>query len=338
RFLRSGKNEIHVMVENDGTAPNPAGLLGALEVQYAYGAPVRLVTDASWTGPDAGVKELGTWTMGPWGLSSGSLPQPDLYPSYERLAGILRSNLATPPDLEAGEALRYAHRKIGKLDAYFIANRSDRPFEDFATFRVHGAEPEWWDPTTGKTRPLPHYYDDRKTTRIPMRLEGLQSGFVIFRPNEKARPASGENFPRLEPMATLEGPWSVAFDPRFGGPASITFPGLADWKDHENEAIRHYSGKAVYTQTFDASSLPSGTAALSLGVVKNLASVRLNGRDLGTVWCAPWQVEIPAGVLKERDNRIEITVANLWANRLIGDAGKPESERVTSTTWSPYNS
>ena len=35
----------------------------------------------------------------------------------------------------------------------------------------------------------------------------------------------------------------------------------------------------------------SSAIELDLGVVKNLARVRLNGVDLGVVWCAPWRLE-----------------------------------------------
>jgi hypothetical protein len=45
----------------------------------------------------------------------------------------------------------------------------------------------------------------------------------------------------------------------------------------------------------------------------------LNGSDLGVVWCAPWGVEIPAGLLKPSGNLLEIAITNVWANRLIGD-------------------
>jgi hypothetical protein len=67
-----------------------------------------------------------------------------------------------------------------------------------------------------------------------------------------------------------------------------------------------------------------------------MASVTLNGKSLGTVWCAPWRVRIPAGVLRERGNVVEVTVANLWINRLIGDAGLPQEKRLTQTTRNPY--
>ncbi len=50
---------------------------------------------------------------------------------------------------------------------------------------------------------------------------------------------------------------------------------------------------ATHRKTFDVppSALKARDAlALDLGTVKNLARVRLNGDDLGIVWCAPWPV------------------------------------------------
>jgi hypothetical protein len=65
--------------------------------------------------------------------------------------------------------------------------------------------------------------------------------------------------------------------------------------------------------------------------------VKLNGKDLGTVWTAPWQVAMPDGVLKEKGNELVIEVANLWPNRLIGDATLPEGERRTVTNVRTYD-
>ena len=116
---------------------------------------------------------------------------------------------------------------------------------------------------------------------------------------------------------------------------------LEDWTKRPEDGIKFYSGTAVYRKTFDLPAAGSGSQSemrksyLDLGVVKNLAQVRLNGRDLGTVWCAPWRVEI-TGAVKASDNRLEIAVVNLWPNRLIGDQSLPPDKRLTWTTWNPF--
>ncbi len=61
-----------------------------------------------------------------------------------------------------------------------------------------------------------------------------------------------------------------------------------------------------------------------------------NGKDLGVVWTAPWQVEITEAV-KEGENQMEIEVANLWPNRLIGDAALPKDKRINQTNIITYN-
>jgi hypothetical protein len=69
---------------------------------------------------------------------------------------------------------------------------------------------------------------------------------------------------------------------------------------------------------------------LDLGRVRNLACVRLNGKNLGVVWTAPWRVEI-TGALKPGANQLAIEVVNLWPNRLMGDAKLPPEKRRTRT-------
>ncbi len=54
-----------------------------------------------------------------------------------------------------------------------------------------------------------------------------------------------------------------------------------------------------------------------------MARVRLNGKNLGTLWAPPYRVDI-AGALKSGENRLEIEVVNLWPNRMIGDEQLPE--------------
>jgi hypothetical protein len=62
---------------------------------------------------------------------------------------------------------------------------------------------------------------------------------------------------------------------------------------------------------------------IDLGIVKNLAQVRVNGFDFGVLWKPPFRVDV-AKDLKPGRNHIEIEVTNNWANRLIGDEQLPD--------------
>jgi hypothetical protein len=58
-----------------------------------------------------------------------------------------------------------------------------------------------------------------------------------------------------------------------------------------------------------------------------MAEVKLNGKNLGTLWKPPFVVDI-TDVAKTGANKLEVRVVNLWPNRLIGDEQLPEdSER-----------
>jgi hypothetical protein len=84
---------------------------------------------------------------------------------------------------------------------------------------------------------------------------------------------------------------------------------------------------------------------LDLGDVKDMgiASVCLNGKDLGIVWTKPFQVDI-SGVLKTGNNELEIDVVNSWRNRLLADQKLPMDKRLSRTNirvkpdWQPLDS
>jgi hypothetical protein len=153
--------------------------------------------------------------------------------------------------------------------------------------------------------------------------------------------------PLPEPIA-ITGPWEVAFDPKWGGPEKVTFETLEDWSKRPEAGIKHYSGRATYRKEFSYQSsvvsnqLPESTdhrspitdhsrLYLDLGTVHDMARVKLNGKDLGVVWCAPWQVDITAAVKPGR-NTLEIDLVNTWNNRLVGDAALPADQRRTFLT------
>lgn len=252
-----------------------------------------------------------------------------------------------PPDFDfrggtGNPELLHIHRAVEGREFYFVSNQSDQAQEGEALFRVTAGCPVLLDPVTGQARDLPEF---QQTTdgriSVPMRFAPRQALFVAFEPREREPgTATGlaSNFPIPQTIQTLAGEWEVSFDPAWGGPANTVFASLQSWTKHASPGIRHYSGIAVYRKRFDAPDAPRLSATgcfLDLGRVKNLARVKLNGRSLGTVWTAPWRVAIPAGLLRNAGNELEVEVANLWINRLQLDRALPEAERLTWTNAGP---
>jgi len=132
----------------------------------------------------------------------------------------------------------------------------------------------------------------------------------------------------------ISGPWEVGFPPHWGAPDHITLEQLCSWSDSSDAGVKFFSGTATYTKTFDWDGGTDG-ALLNLGDVQVMAEVKLNGCDLGIVWKAPFRVKL-GGALRKGSNSLEIRVANLWPNRLIGDAALPEANRLTWSSWEPF--
>ena len=117
----------------------------------------------------------------------------------------------------------------------------------------------------------------------------------------------------------------------------VAFDTLISWTDHDDPLVKYFSGQATYKTTFDLAGGRSTDARLwlDLGQLKNLAAVRLNDKDLGVIWTPPYRVEITEA-MKPTNNVLEVTVVNLWPNRLIGDAALPPEKRLTKTNVTKF--
>jgi (4-O-methyl)-D-glucuronate---lignin esterase len=141
---------------------------------------------------------------------------------------------------------------------------------------------------------------------------------------------------KVEVAAPVEigGPWAVVFPPERGGPAAITLPQLMSWHRHADPGVKFFSGTATYRRTI---TVPAEFVAsdrrivLDLGRVEVIAGVKLNGRDCGIWWKEPYRADVTAAA-RAGTNELEITVTNLWANRLIGDEARPvENDYATGS-------
>lgn len=137
---------------------------------------------------------------------------------------------------------------------------------------------------------------------------------------------------------TIDGAWQATLTGWNVPEQKITLPQLIDLKDHPDSAVHHHSGSIAYTTNID---LPADwvhsadRVMLDLGQVEVAATVSVNGVDLGTVWSAPYQLDV-TDALKAGTNTVRVRVDNSWANRLIGDEALPATDGYKhSTSWSP---
>jgi hypothetical protein len=354
RLLRPGDNLIAVEVENTGDGPNPAGLIALVELEPGKESLSRILSDGHWQSAsrapdhwreDAGASvdwppasTVGPLGMAPWGNIGAARIYKSLYPPSKALEALLEAS-GILPDFQSDQPLRFNHQRTPLGDLYFVSNGEKEVVEATCIFRVSSGHPLLVHPEDGTARPLPQLRrtDDGRTA-ISLRFEGYESYFILFDEPTSAEPgeASAANFPERETLLEIAGPWQVRFDTDSGGPEQpVTFPKLTDWASHDMEAIRYYAGSATYTCEIELPAsllVPDKSLFLDLGRVEIAAAVRLNGQDLGVAWKSPYRVAV-GKVARADVNVLEVRVANLWVNRLIGDDRlPPDSKRKPDGT------
>jgi hypothetical protein len=222
-----------------------------------------------------------------------------------------QAGVAREPMTDAG--VRFVRRAHPRGVDYFLVNRGAAP--------VHG----WV--KLGTTARSALLLDPRSPARSGVAaLKTASEVYLQLEPGESAvlrtfasEVAPGEPWPYSAAVGDPEpvaGPWSLAFVE--GGPvlpASSELPALASWTTLADAEAQRFAGTGRYTVRFER---PGGDASdwlLDLGRVAESARVKLNGRDLGTLFCRPFRLRV-GDALRRGTNTLEVEVTNLAANRV----------------------
>lgn len=231
------------------------------------------------------------------------------YTSDDFSAYGLERDIVVPADVA------WTHRRGEEADVYFIANQRDEARTFPVSMRIDGRMPECWNPITGEINTGVAYVQKEGRTELTLTLAPNESTFVVFQ-SEAVAPLAAPVVAPVQCVRLTPTEYSVSFS---AIDKTVKRTALFDWSKEEDEAIKYYSGSATYHTTFQWKDTLPEKALLGLGEVANVATVRVNGVDCGTVWTAPYQANITAA-LKKGTNELEIEVTNTWANALNGAA------------------
>jgi alpha-L-rhamnosidase len=248
-----------------------------------------------------------------WGGATGKgrvLASTDVNVAFKTL-GIAPDFTHTQPASDT--TVMFVHRTTPDADIYYFTNRKDRTESVDLSFRMTGKIPELWDAATGASTGVGFDIKDGRTT-IPMVLRPYQSGYIVFRKSAGGVTGAAKGNMVVKSLGDVSGPWSLSFQSGRGAPARVSLPQLIDWSKDKSPEIKYFSGIGTYRHDLvvPLSALGKGQALmLDLGDVHDVAEVLVNGKAAGTLWKAPYRLDI-SGVAKTGKNTITFTTLKTY--------------------------
>ncbi|WP_385890725.1 glycosyl hydrolase [Terrimonas alba] len=228
---------------------------------------------------------------------------------------ILLGRVKARKESYAEKGLSVLRRKNIDGRASFINNQTNSSFSDWITLNEKPVSIALFNPMTGKNGLAKRRKNDKGETEVLLQLLPYES--VIIQSYDVKK--TGAIFPYLvaagEPQS-ITGEWTIEF--LNGGPViptKIITNELYSWSDLDTSEYSDFSGTAGYSINFNKPSGTSSAYLLDLGKVHETAEVILNGKKIATLIGPTFQCVIPASAFQP-NNKLEIIVANLMANRI----------------------
>lgn len=265
------------------------------------------------------------WTPGQTWWKDGAKP---LFAYFARCQALLQRGVYVD-DFKSRDAslttdahsIHWIHRRDGETDIYFVANTKDSTLMPHVTITGTGRLPEVWDPETGNMSEAEIWKMADGKTQVTLNLTTRRAVFLVFRNPTTETGSAKESFSDdVTDTIPITGTWTVGFDED----KVVEWPSLMPWNESIDSDIKYFSGTAHYEQHLYLNELDRHYRyILDLGEVKNLATVRVNGKVCGTLWRPPFTIDITEALLGG-DNLLKVDVTNLWVNRMVGDEQEPD--------------
>ncbi len=233
----------------------------------------------------------------------------------------------------ASPEIGFVRRHTAGGEIFFLANTSNQSKTVTADFRIESVCADCLDPMTGQITPLQILGHPEGYASVNLDLPPYGSTIILF--SNRLSPPATATPPSPTAIVDLNSGWNVQFG---SDHKLLPVTNLHSWAD--DPATRYFSGIASYTNHFtipaetlsegsrvwldfgdttpskpQAQSGPQSFAADLNTPVRDAAIVYINDKKAGSVWCAPYRLDI-AAFLQPGENDIRVDVANTAVNYL----------------------
>ncbi|MFM1820542.1 MAG: hypothetical protein RLZZ402_901 [Bacteroidota bacterium] len=210
------------------------------------------------------------------------------------------TRLGVSTESMASKGLSFIRKKTPKGAAYFVTNLNSRFTEGKISLKKLSGNVEIWDPLTdSKTY-------SKKGSDVWLSLAPGQS--VIIQPVSKIPslvvPAAIKVRTEIEPTNLR-----VQIENK-----TIALTDFNYYTSLDTSSAATPSARYTFDLTLSADQI-ANAKVLHLSELRDMAKVRINGKDIGMIWSLPFQLAIPVGILQEQ-NQVEIEVVSNSANRI----------------------
>lgn len=218
-------------------------------------------------------------------------------------------------EMKTLHGLQYIRRNNSDGYHYFISALKAEDTEGWITLAVDAKSVMFFNPMDGKSG-LAKVRKEGNKTQVYLQLESGQS-IILKTFDKKITDVAHWNYYTPQNLSImLNSGWAMKFVESSPAIANhLKLNKLGSWTELDHPDLKTNMGTALYSTEFNLPLIQSDEWELDLGDVRESARVRINGQDVATLWAVPYKTKV-GKYLKEGNNRIEIEVTNLPANRI----------------------
>ena len=201
----------------------------------------------------------------------------------------------------------YIHYEKEGTDSYFLVNQSTRHTFDGWVELPAGKAIHLYDPMRHRSYRAEQSSANGKT-RVQLYLQPYESLFLVA-DGQQELPArcTPKDFPK---QRAVDGVWRISSATSKEYPAFTEQPYQELVNLAEPNTLPEFAGIVRYELSFEWDAAKPAQALLDLGNVYECATVTLNGEEVGTCICPPYQFVLEPGLLKKGNNQLVVEVVN----------------------------